>query len=138
MTIKNLSEYQLLANILQTTYGKTSEKSKTHFVNMSLVLDNRIAVRFQSIVNFGHQNVFLELKNRYKQEAMEVIQKTLESLAEEYKVAAKESLNKNIKKTIKLKVSDPSISESIEYVSTSLYNPNKTAFYRVGCIVEIS
>lgn len=138
MTIKNLPEYQLLANIIQTTYGKTSQKSTTHFINMSLILDNRITVRFQSIVNFGHQNVFLELKKRYREEALDVIEKTIETLAQEYKTAAKESLVKDIKKTIKLKVSDPTITESIEYVSTSLYSPNKTAFYRVGCIVEIS
>lgn len=137
MTIKNLPEYQLLSNILQTTYGKTSQKSATHFLNMNMILDNRISVRFQSIVNFGHQNVFLELKKRYKEEALEIIEKSLEKLADEYKIAAKESLNKDIKKTIKLKVSDPTITESIEYVSTSLYNPNKTAFYRIGCIVEV-
>lgn len=137
MTIKNLPEYQLLSNILQTTYGKTSQKSATHFLNMSMVLDNRISVRFQSIVNFGHQNVFLELKKRYREEALEIIEKSLESLADEYKIAAKEDLHKDIKKTIKLKVSDPTITESIEYVSTSLYNPNKTAFYRIGCIVEV-
>lgn len=137
MTIKNLPQYQILANVLQTTFGKTSQKSVTHFLNMSLTLENRISVRYQSIVNFGHQNVFLELKNRYKEEGIATIEKSLEKLAEEYKKQAEKSLHDGVKKTLKFKLIDSSISESIEYVSRSLYNPNQTAFFRVNAIVEV-
>jgi hypothetical protein len=40
-------------------------------------------------------------------------------------------------KSIKLKIIDETIQDDIEYVSYSLYDPKKTAYFRLSVVVEI-
>jgi len=148
MTIKQTAKYRVLANVVQTTFGKSSEaKYATHFVNMTIPAENQILIRYQTIVNFGHQNVYLELRRKYKEEALEIVKKHIERVAEEYKkqVEDKQKLlepkvepyEEAAPKSISIKVLDSTIQESIENISMSIYNPVGTSYYRITCMAEV-
>lgn len=148
MTIKQTARFRILSSIIQSSLGKSSEaKYSTHFLKMTIPVEGQIKLSYQSIVNFGHQNVYLELRNRYREEAVNIMKQHLERVAKEYAEAV-ENKNKLLEpkiepyeaappKKIKLKLIDSSIGESLETVSKSVYNPSSTNFYRVTAIATI-
>ncbi len=149
MPIKETARYRVLASILQTSFGKSSQtKRSTHFVSMSMPDEARILVKYQSIVNFGHQNVQAELRHKYEAEAIDAIKEAIERVAVEYKQAVEsrddllepraEPYESAPQKTIKIKVNSATIHDSFEGLTKSIYNPVGTSYYRLSCIAEIT
>jgi len=149
MPIQHKARYRILANLLQTSFGKSSlVKYPTHFLKMSLVNDSQIVVKYNTTITFGHQNVYLELRRKLREEANDIIKAHLEKIVEEYKEAI-QSKDKLLEprvqpyeappeKTISLKLQEHTVSENLEYVSKSIYNPDQQkAFYHIQCVVEV-
>ena len=149
MSIKQTARYRILANAVQRSYGVTSEaKYPTHFVKANVLTDDHIQFICQTTVNFGHQNVFLEMRHKYIAECVGLIEQSMRRIEEDYKtqVEQKEKLlepkiepyEKAAPKSIKLKFMSETMRDDIEYVSYSLYSPQKTAFFRVFVLAELT
>jgi hypothetical protein len=150
MPIQQRARYRVLTNLLDTSFGKTSERQyPNHFIKMTMPLENTIQVKAQIIVNLGGStNVYNEMRKKYREELLEVIGKRLERIADEYKVAVegKEGLlsyreqpyEAAPEKTVKLSVDTHSIQEWIEHVGMSAYRTNKTCIFHLHCVASVS
>ena len=150
MPIQQRARYRMLTNLLDTSFGKTSERQyPNHFIKMTMPLENTIQVKAQIIVNLGGStNVYNEMRKKYREELLEVIGKRLERIADEYKAAveSKEGLlsyreqpyEAAPEKTVKLAVDSHCIQEWIEHVGMSAYRTNKTCIFHLNCVASIS
>ena len=150
MPIQQRARYRVLTNLLDTSFGKTSERQyPNHFIKMTMPLENTIQVKAQIIVNLGGStNVYNEMRKKYREELLEVIGKRLERIADEYKgaVESKEGLlsyreqpyEAAPEKTVKLAVDSHSIQEWIEHVGMSAYRTNKTCIFHLNCVASVS
>ena len=149
MPIQQRARYRVLANLLDTSFGKNSEKQyPNHFIKMTMPLENTIQVKAQIIVNIGSPNVYNEMRVKYREELLEMIKKRLERIADEYKRSLEEKENAGnvtvqkyeepAPKTVKLAVDNHSIQEWLEHVSMSAYRTNKTCIYHLHCIASVS
>ena len=149
MPIKQTARYRILANSVQRSFGVTSEaKYPTHFVKANVTTDDHIQFICQTTVNFGHQNVFLEMRHKYIAECVGLVEQSMRRIEEDYKDQIEqkgkllepkiEPYEKAAPKSIKLKLLPNTLRDELDYVSYSLYNPQKTAFFRIIVLVEIS
>ena len=149
MPIQQRARYRVLANLLDTSFGKTSERQyPNHFIKMTMPLENTIQIKAQIIINVGSPNVYNEMRVKYREELLEMIKKRLERIADEYKRSLEEKENAGnvtvqkyeepAPKTVKLAVDSHSIQEWLEHVSMSAYRTNKTCIYHLHCIASVS
>ena len=152
MPIQQRARYRVLANLLDTSFGKTSERQyPNHFVKMTMPLENTIQVKAQILVNIGGSaNAYIENRKRYREELLDIIGKRLERIADEYKRAVEAATDETMlsyrkqpyeappEKSVKLSVDNHSIQEWLEHVSMSAYRTNKTCIYHLHCIASVS
>lgn len=150
MPIHQRARYRVLADLLNTSFGKSSEKQyPNHFIKMTMPLENTIQVKSQILVNLpGSNNVYNEMRVKYREELLQMIQKRLEHIADEYKRSLEQKENAGnvtvqkyeepAAKSVKLTVDNHSIQEWLEHVSMSAYRTNKTCIYHLNCIVNVS
>ena len=152
MPIQQRARYRVLANLLDTSFGKTSERQyPNHFVKMTMPLENTIQVKAQILVNVGGSaNAYIENRKRYREELLDIIGKRLERIADEYKRAVEAATDETMlsyrkqpyeappEKSVKLSVDNHSIQEWLEHVSMSAYRNNKTCIYHLHCVVSVS
>ena len=148
MPIQKRARHRIISNLLDTTFGKSSEKMyPNHFLKLSMPLENTLQIKGQIIVRLGGTNMYHEMRRKYREELMEIIKKRLERIAEEYKKAVEERQNlleprkekyeEPAQKTIKLTVEPSSIQESLEYIGMSAYNTEKTCIFRIECLANL-
>lgn len=148
MTIKDTAKYRILANAVQRSFGVTSEvKYPTHFVKANVVSDDHMQFICQTTVNFGHQNVQLEMRHKYLAECVGLVKQSMKRIEEEYKKQIedknkllepkKEPYEKPAPKSIKLNLLTETLRDDIEYVSYSIYDPKKTAYFRIVVLAQI-
>lgn len=131
MAVKDFEKYQALSRVLNKTFGAPSTmKSSTETVTIKVVDDTMLSAMFLIVVNFSSEGMWRELRKRYMEEGLQSIEKTLRKAEEEY--------NTVTGKTVKCKVMQNTISDSLEFVSYSMYNPKKTAYFRVFCNIEVA
>lgn len=131
MTVKDFKKYQALSRVFNKTFGAPSTmKSSTETVTVKCVDDTMMSAMFLIVVNFSSEGLWRELRKRYMEEAIEKITKTLRQAEEEYETLTGDK--------VKLKIMQQTVSDSLEFVSYSLYNPKKTAYFRVFCNVEVT
>lgn len=146
MPIRNTATYRILSNILQTTFGKSSEtKYVTHYLTAFIPADGMVQFRVTMHVSFPDQRVMIDQRRKYRQQCSDVISAAMKKIEEQYKTEL-ENMEKLLGKTeqpyekapwnaIKLKLVDSSVQESIEYVSVS--NPKKQALFRFSCVCSL-
>lgn len=131
MTVKDFQKYQALSRVFNKTFGAPSTlKSSTETVTVKCVDDTMMSAMFLIVVNFSSEGMWRELRKRYMEEGVEKIAATLKKAEEEYETLTG--------KKVSLKIMQNTISDSLEFVSYSLYNPKKTAYFRVFCNIEVS
>lgn len=131
MTVKDFQKYQALSRVFNKTFGAPSTlKSSTETVTVKCVDDTMMSAMFLIVVNFSSEGMWRELRRRYMEEGVEKITATLKKAEEEYETLTG--------KKVSLKIMQNTISDSLEFVSYSLYNPKKTAYFRVFCNIEVS
>jgi hypothetical protein len=152
MPIQQKARYRLLTNLLDTSFGKSSERGyPNHFVKMTMPLENTIQVKAQILVNIGGSaNAYIENRKRYREELLNIIRQRLERITEEYKIDALAATDDSLltyrkqpheqppEKTVKLSVENHSIQEWLENVSMSAYRNNKTCIYHLHCVVNVA
>lgn len=130
MTVKNYDKYLALSRVFNKTYGAPSTlRSSTETVTIKLVDDGMATAMFLIIVNFSSEGMWRELRKRWLEEGLEKIRSTLKIAAEEYETITG--------KTVKFTLHEPSINDGLEMTNYNLYNPKKSAYYRVFCNVAI-
>lgn len=148
MPIQQRARHRIISNLLNSTFGKSSEKSyPNHFIKLSMPLENTIQIRGQIIVRLGGINMYHEMRRKYREEILDIIKKHLERIAIEYKAEIEKKSNllepkvekyeEAPAKTIKLSIEPSSIQESLEHISMSAYNTEKTCIYRLDCTANI-
>lgn len=149
MPVKDTGTFRVLGNAIQRTFGRQSEvRNPTHFLSMELPQEGYVKIKFMMIVNLGHEHNQIEFqKVKFLKEAIDYINVALKKVAEEYKEAIEEKadlLDPKVepyeeapKKSITLKFDENTISDSYEFVSTSLYTPMKRAYYRVQAFAKL-
>jgi hypothetical protein len=168
MPIIDVPTYNALSNVLQTTFGKSSDqRSKfvphTHFLSMSIIADNLIKINYMTVVNYGHEQVRMDLRQMHLNEGLEVMRAVLKKAAEEYKdyvenvIKAHSGLQKRpytsinnaldekpIAKdnglpqdTISLKLLENTISDTYEITNVNAYNSRKSAYFRMSAVAKV-
>ena len=148
MSIKQTAKYRILANAVQRSFGVTSQvKYPTHFVKANVVSDDYIQFICQTTVNFGHQNVQLEMRHKYLAECVGLVKQSMKRIEDEYKKQIedkekllepkKEPYEKPAPKSVKLPMDENTLRDEIEYVSYSIYSPKKTAYFRIIVLARI-
>lgn len=131
MTVKDFKKYQALSRVFNKTFGATSElKSSTETVTIKCVDDTMLSAMFLIIVSFSSEGMWREMRKRYLEEGVEKIAKTLKNAEEEY-----ETLTGN---KVTMKIMQNTVSDGLEFVNYSIYNPKRTAYFRVFCNIEVS
>lgn len=149
MPIKETAKYRVLANAIQRSFGVSSEvKYPTHFIKANIISDNEIVFTCQTTVNFGHQNVQQEMRRKYLDECVELVLKSMKRVELEYQkiVEEKEKLiepkkepyEKEAPKQVKLTLLPNTLQDSIEFLSYSIYSPQKSAYFRIAVVAKIS
>lgn len=150
MPIQQRARYRVLASLIDTSFGKSSEKQyPNHFIKMTMPLENTVEIKGQILVNLGGSiNAYNEMRPKYREELLEMIKKRLERVADEYKRAlemrenagnvTEQKYEEEAPKTVKLALDSYSIREWIEHVSMSAYRTNKTCIYHLHCIASVS
>ena len=150
MPIQRRARYRILANILDTSFGKSSEHGyPNRFVKMTMPLENSIQIKGQILINMGDSvGMYNELRKKFREELLDIIKLRLERVADEYKKAleGKEDLlsyheqphEEPPEKTVKLTVDPHSIQEWLEHVSMSAYRSNKTCIYHLHCVASVA
>jgi hypothetical protein len=120
LTIQQINH---LGQAIDTTWGRSSTPVQaSSSVKMTIVGEDTLHVRYTTIVNFSTNYSLVRSKLAYKDEAQRVIDATIKSVKEAYSELANESL--------KLKINDGSIDDSVEVIGVNVHSPNKTAYYR--------
>lgn len=149
MTIKNVARYKIITDIIQTSFGKSSEvKYVTHFLSAKMPLDDTIEFSVAIRVNFPDQSVMLQQRAKYRREALAILASSAKKIEAEYKetlesrkklgddsVATKQPYEKEPQKAIKITVLPDTIRETIEYISVA--NPSKQAIFTVKCLAKV-
>lgn len=147
MPITNVATYRILSNLLQTSFGKSSEvKYVTHYLSATVVSDNMVRFNVVKRVSFPNQRTMLDQRNKYRSQCSDLISLAMKNVEDSYAEEI-ENMSKLLGRTeqpfeaapkdkIKLKLIPSSAQESIEYLSVS--NPDKQAVFNFSCVCEVT
>lgn len=131
-SVENFKKYQDLARCTNSTFGDSATVRSpvmTQSIKVTLVNETMAKITFMMVVNFSSDNMMREMTERYRTEGRSMVEAALERFRKDYK-----ELTDSV---VKLKVIEESINDSFEFLSYSMYNPKKSAYYRLSCNVEI-
>lgn len=135
MLIKDYQKYLNLSRVLNSTFGTEGAENKafnTQSVKFDLLDDGMIKCRYMMIVNFGSDTMMREMMRRYRTEAMSMLEAALDRIEDEYKKqfpgidAPSFSIIEN------------TVGEDVEFLTFGPYKGTRKAYYRFGCLIEVS
>lgn len=130
MPVKDFKKYLELSKLCNHTFGVSSSgKSSTESILLKAVDDEMLSAMFVIIVNYSSEAMWIEMRKRWIEEGLEKIEKRIKEFEKSYR--------ENTGTNISLKISKPSISDSLELASFSVYKPVKTGFFRLACNIEV-
>lgn len=148
-TIKNKELFDVLANIVDTTFN-SSERQENVFIKLKVTDDSSISVMAQRIVNVQSSKFYNEMRKHYEEELAAAIAKTLENLKKAY-LREVEIRSKRLEKStvgapepqkiptsISLKMVPGTMHDDLEFVGMSAYRSNKQAFYKLFVDVDVT
>jgi len=132
MAVEDYNKYMQLAKVLNNTWGTGSQlRSVSQSIKFNLRDERLMKVFFQMIVNIPNNvRTAHEFKQRYKNEALGKIKSALEDLKKRFE-------EQNGEKSIRFKLLDNSVTDSLEYLTNAQYRMNLHAFFRLDCLVRI-
>lgn len=136
--IKEKEKYDILSNLIQTSFGKSSVRGGTFNIKMNVQTDSLMKVTVRTLTSFGHDSVFRDMQPKWKSECLDILNQALKKAEEEYKEAAKTKKNDETPKTIKLKVKPETIEDDYTLMNFSVYTPKKDIVFFVTALVDIS
>lgn len=148
MPIQKTARYRVLANLLDTSFGKSSLRNyPNHFVKLSMPAEGTVLVKAQMIVSVGSVNVFNELRKKYREELLETIKRKLEEVQKQYKAAIEaaenvqqptvQKIEEAPPKTVRLVLDSKTLQEWLEDIRVSGYTTQKTCIFHIQCLAEV-
>ena len=118
-----------LGQALDTSWGRSSTpKTASYSVKVTLLGEGRLQASYAAVVNFGTERQMIEMKRRYAEESVSIINEVLKNVKANYKSLAGSAL------TLKEETSR----DSLEIISSNFHNPKRTAYYRRLTVFEVA
>jgi hypothetical protein len=118
-----------LGQAIDTSWGRSSTpKTASYSVKVTLLGEGRLQASYAAIVNFGTERQMIEMKRRYAEESVSIINEVLKNVKANYKSLAGSGL------TLKEETSR----DSLEIISSNFHNPKRTAYYRRLTVFEVA
>lgn len=123
-------DFNALGQAIDTTWGRSSTpQTASYSVKITMVSADRIKVSYAAIVNFGTEREMIEMKRRYADESVSVINSALKIVKTNYKELSGESIS----------VKEAATSDSLEVIGGHFHhNPKRTAYYRRQTLFEVA
>ena len=121
----SFKDTNILGNIVNTTWGKSSE-SNGRAVTAALQGDT-LTLRYTTIVHFAAEEALRIQVDRLARESMEVLAGRIKTLKNEFKEATGNGL----------KVKEISNRDDVELISKTSNSPRKIAYYRRNLTVSV-
>lgn len=118
----------ILGQILDTTFGKSSTTKSSTFSIKTTMSSDRINVTYTTIVNLVADRVMRDQVKEEERVSEKLINDFIAEVKKEYKEVAGSAL--------KLKKGDST--DEIELISMSPYNPKRTAYYRRRAVFTVN
>lgn len=117
-----------LGQALDTTWGRSSTpRTNQNSVKFSLT-GNVLIASYAAIIQFGSERQMIDMKRRYNDESIRIINANVKAVKDRYKSLADGSLSTKELET----------STSLEIISTNFHNPCRKAYFRRKTAYEIS
>lgn len=130
MPVKDFKKFLEISKVCNKTFGAASNgKSSTQSVIVKVIDDEMLSAMFVIVVNYASEGMWRELRKRWIEEGIESIKSTLKDAEEQFKT--------NTGKSLSLTIMEPTISDSLEMINYSMYNPKKTGYFRLHCNVKV-
>lgn len=131
MSVKNFDQFQAISRVFNKTFGALSTtKTLTESIVIKQIDDTMLSGMYMTTVTFSSEGMWRSLRKAYIEEATQKITARLKEAEAEYKELTG--------KTITFKIMQNTVSDGLEFVSYSMYNPKKSAFFRVFCNIEVN
>lgn len=132
MPVEDFNKYMQLSKVLNNSWGTGSQlKLGSQSIKFTLRDDKLMKASLVMIVNMpNNPQTAHEFKARYKNEALGKVKGAIEDLKKRFE-------DQNEGKTIRLKMMDNSVTEGVEYLTTSQYRPNLHAYFRLDCLISV-
>lgn len=122
------TNYNALGQAIDTTWGRSSTpNTHTYSVKFQMIGKNVLKATYGVIVNFGTEKAMIDMKKRYAEESIAIMNEVLKSVKSTYKELAGKTL----------KTKEISTCDSIEITNMSPYNPKRSALYRRMTMFEV-
>ena len=116
-----------LGQAIDTTWGRSSTPQTASYSVKFNIAGNQLLVSYIAVVNFGTERQMIEMKRRYVEESVSVINAALKGVKERYKSLVDSSLT----------VKEIGSSDSLEIINGNFHNPKRTAYYRRKTAFEV-
>jgi hypothetical protein len=131
--VQDQTKYYNLSRICNSTFGTQGPGENKTFVAQNIkfhvVDDKTLKASYQTIVTFASKSMLRDIREKYKKDALVLLEKAVKNFVAEYKEQFGEE--------IKLSLKDFTITDDVEFVSYSMYSPINRGFYRFNCLVEV-
>ena len=120
-------EVNVLGNICDTTFGRSST-TRSPTVSLKTTLQNdKLSVTYMTIVNLGSVREMRALASRYEEESIKITKEYMKNIKKEFKSSAGRSL----------KAKELTSNDSIDVITTSPYSPRRTAYYKRTTVYRV-
>lgn len=117
-----------LGQALDTTWGRSSTPHVATYSVKFTLEGNRLIASYVAIVNFGTERQMIEMKRRYAEESIDIINAHIKQVKSTYKEIAESSLA----------VKEVATTDSVEIIGVNYYNPRRQAYYRRKTVFEVA
>lgn len=122
-------DFNALGQALDTSWGRSSTpKTASYSVKILQEGPDRVRASYAAIVNFGTERQMIEMKRRYSDESMSIINEVMKVVKANYKELTGDSLT----------TKEVATSDSLEIINSNFHNPKRTAYYRRMTMFEVA
>lgn len=119
-------EVNVLGNLINTTYGKSSSASGEYSIKCDLAGDN-MTLKYTTLVHFAGETGLKMQVDRCKEEAHSRLLDFLSNLKKDYKDITGSTL----------KTKDTAMVDDLELIQSTSNSPRKIAYYRMNHTLEV-
>ena len=117
-----------LGQAMDTTWGRSSTP-RTAQNSVKFTLEgNMLVASYAAIIQFGSERMMIDMKRRYADESVRVINAHVSAVKSRYKDLCGDAL----------KVKELGTTDSLEIISTNFHNPSRKAYFRRKTVFELS
>ena len=123
----NFNDVNVLGNLLNTTYGKSSSPAGDYSIKCDLAGDV-MTLKYSTIVHFASERGLTDQVTRCAEEAQQRLTEYFTSLKKEFKDNAGNTL----------KTEEISSNDDLELIQSTSNSPRKIAYYRMNKSLRVS